>query len=149
MFRLFPALALTVATSAVLVAQEREVPKDSVRLSIPGCVNGRTFIVMRREQAEPVVAEVQPGRRFRLNGNKDMLKKMQTQKATMIEVTGLVRRGQLAERGVSVAGGRVRIGGGPPQVPMGGGPGAGQPIYDEAVFDVESWRSLPDACPAR
>jgi hypothetical protein len=139
---------LALALAAPLAAQEREVPKDSVRLSIPGCVEGRTFIVMRRERPEPVDAEVQPGRRFRLNGKRDMLKEMQTQKATMIEVTGLVRRSQVTERGVRVGGGRERIGGGQPQAPVGGGVGR-SPVYDEAVLDVEAWRSLPDACPAR
>jgi hypothetical protein len=140
---------LAVVVAAPVAAQERPVPKDSVRLSIPGCVEGRTFIVMRRDRPEPVDVEVQPGRRFRMNGKKDMLKDMQTQKATMIEVTGLVRRSQVTERGVSVAGGRVRVGGGQPQAPMGGG-GVGQSAYyDEAILDVESWRSLPDSCPAR
>jgi hypothetical protein len=144
-----PMLALLVIVlTAPLAGQERKVPKDSVRLSIPGCVEGRTFIVMRRERAEPVDSEVQPGRRFRLNGPKGTLKDMQTQKATMIEVTGLVRRSQVTERGVPIAGGRVRIGGGQPQAPMGGGVGR-DPVYNEAVLDVESWQSLPDACPAR
>ena len=143
----FALLAFVIA--APLSGQEREVPKDSVRLSVPGCVEGRTFIVMRRDRPEPVDVEVQPGRRFRMNGKKDMLKDMQSQKATMIELTGLVRRSQVTQRGVAVAGGRVRIGGGQPQTPMGGG-GVGQSaIYDEAIFDVESWRSLPDSCPAR
>jgi hypothetical protein len=140
---------LTCVIAAPLAGQEREVPKDSVRLSIPGCVEGRTFIVMRRDRPEPVDVEVEPGRRFRMNGKKDMLKDMQSQRATMIQVTGLVRRSQVAERGVSVAGGRVRVGGGQPQAPMGGG-GVGQSAYyNEAILDVESWRSLPDSCPAR
>lgn len=142
-------VVLALVLSAPVSAQEREVPKDSARLSIPGCVDGRTFIVMRRERPEPIDADVQPGRRFRLNGKKDMLKEMQTQKATMIEVTGLVRRSDLSERGVSAAGGRVRIGGGQPQAPLGGGGVGRSPMYDEAVLDVESWRSLPDGCPAR
>jgi hypothetical protein len=60
-----------------------------------------------------------------------------------------VRRSQVNERGVPIAGGRVRIGGGQPQAPMGGG-GVGQgAYYNEAILDVESWRSLPDSCPAR
>jgi hypothetical protein len=139
---------LAVVMAAPLAGQERKVPKDSVRLSIPGCVEGRTFIVMRRDRPEPVDSEVQPGRRFRMNGEKAMLRDMQTQKATMVEVTGLVRRSQLTQRGVAVAGGRVRIGGGQPQAPVGGGVGR-SPVYDEAVLDVESWRSLPDACPSR
>lgn len=145
----FTIALLAVVITAPLSGQEREVPKDSVRLTIPGCVEGRTFIVMRRDRPEPIDVEVQPGRRFRMNGKKDLLKDMQSQKATMIEVTGLVRRSQVTERGVSVAGGRVRIGGGQPQAPMGGG-GVGQSAYyNEAILDVESWRSLPDSCPAR
>jgi hypothetical protein len=139
-----------VVLAATVSGQEREVPKDSVRLAVPGCVDGRTFIVMRRERAEPVDGEVQPGRRFRLNGKKELLKEMNTQKATMVEVTGLVRRSQVNQTGIPVAGGRVRIGGGQPQAPLGGGPGTGRSaMYDEAVFDVESWRSLPDECPSR
>ena len=140
---------LAVIAAAPVSGQERPVPKDSTRLSIPGCVEGRTFIVMERARPEPIDADVKPGRRFRLNGKKAVLKDMQSQKFTMIEVTGLVRRSQLTERGVPIAGGRVRIGGGQPQAPMGGG-GVGQSAYyNEATLDVESWRSLPDSCPAR
>lgn len=141
-------LVLAIMAPAHAQEQEPKVPKDSVRLSIPGCVEGRRFIVMRRDRPEPVDAEVQPGRRFRLNGPKKMLLEMQEQKASMIEVTGLVRRSQVTERGVTAAGGRVRIGGGQPQAPMGGGVGRDSG-YNEAILDVESWRSLPDACPAR
>jgi hypothetical protein len=139
------------AVSAVLSAQEQEkkVPKDSVRLTIPGCVNGRTFTVMRREQPEPIDAEVPVGRRFRLNGKKDVLKEMNEQKATMVEVTGLARRSQVQQGGIPIAGGRIRIGGAQPQVPVGGGGARPELYYNEAIFDVESWRSLPDSCPAR
>ena len=139
---------LTVSLIAPVSGQERPVPKDSVRLTIPGCVEGRTFIVMRRDRPEPIDAEVEAGRRFRLNGKKDMLKDMQTQRFTMIEITGLVRRSQVTETGVKVGGGRIRIGGGQPQAPLGGGVGR-SPVYDEAVLDVEAWRSLPDSCPSR
>jgi hypothetical protein len=142
------ATALIVAAALGAYAQEKEVPKDSVRLSIPGCVEGRRFIVMRREKPEPMEIEVPLGRRFRLNGDRKMLVAMQKEKASMIQITGLVRRSQVAETGVGVAGGRVRIGGGNPQAPVGGGvrPDTG---YNEAILDVESWQSLPDACPSR
>ena len=98
---------------------------------------------MRRDRAEPVDAEVQPGRRFRLNGKKDILKDMQSQKATMIEVTGLVRRLQVNERGVPIAGGRVRIGGGQPQAPMCGEAIGQRGDHNEATPNVQSW----DRCP--
>jgi hypothetical protein len=143
------ALALALSTTAFAQEQEKEVPKDSVRVTIPGCVNGRTFTVMRRERPEPVDVDVPEGRRFRLNGKKDVLKDMNSQRATMVEVTGLVRRAQVQPGGIPIAGGRIRIGGAQPQVPMGGSGPRPAPAYDEAVLDVESWRSLPDSCPAR
>jgi hypothetical protein len=65
-------------------------------------------------------------------------------------VTGLVRQSDHGERGVGLAGGRVRIGGGAPRAPMGGsatsGGGTDMTGYNEAVIDVEAWRPLPDAC---
>lgn len=138
------ALVLTVPLSA----QERDVPKDSTRISIPGCAKDRRFIVAERLDHEPVRTDIRPGRRFRLNGPKDVLAGIRKQEGSMIEVTGLVRQSDLTERGVGIAGGRVRIGGGTPSAPMGSG-AARDSSYSEAIIDVESWRPLPDACPAR
>ena len=63
----------------------------------------------------------------------------------MVEVTGLVRKGQLADPGGVKIGG-VRIGGGPPQAPMTSSPRTDSG-YMEAVIDVESWRPLAEPCP--
>ena len=131
-------------------AQERPVPKDSSRISIPGCSKDRRFIVAERPGHEPVRSDIRAGRRFRLNGKKDLLEEIKKQDGTMIEVTGLVKQSDLTERGIGMAGGRVRIGGGPPRAPMGGTADVGRdPGYNEVVIDVESWRPLPDSCPAR
>jgi len=66
----------------------------------------------------------------------------------MVEVTGLVRTGQLAgPGGVAIAGGRIRIGGANPQAPI--SDARRDPLYNQVVIDVESWRQLPDPCPAR
>ena len=130
-------------------AQERPVPKDSSRLSIPGCSKDRRFIVAERPGHEPVRSDIRPGRRFRLNGKKELLAEIKKQDGTMIEVTGLVKQSDLTERGIGMAGGRVRIGGGSPRAPMGAGKVGSDPGYNEVVIDVESWRPLPDACPAR
>lgn len=142
------ALFLIAVTAPLLPAQEREVPKDSSRISIPGCARDRRFIVAERPSHEPVRSDIRPGRRFRLNGDKRLLAEIKQQEGSMIEVTGLVRQSDLRERGIGMAGGRVRIGGGAPQAPVGGGVGrdAG---YSEVIIDVEAWRPLPDACPSR
>jgi hypothetical protein len=131
-----------------LGAQEREVPKDSMRLSIPGCSNNRRFIVVERPGHEPVRSDIRMGRRFRLNGKKDLLNEIKKQDGTMIEVTGLVRKMDLEERGIGMAGGRVRIGGALPRARMGGTDVGRDSGYNEVVIDVESWRPLPDECPS-
>jgi hypothetical protein len=139
------AVLLAAASSA---AQEREVPKDSTRISIPGCADGRRFIVMPRSDIEPVRSDVQPGRRFRLNAPKKLLEEIRQVEANYIEVTGLVRKAHLAPQGVSIAGGRIRIGGAPVHRDPTADP-ARDPRYNEVVIDVESWRPLPESCPAK
>jgi hypothetical protein len=134
--------ALLLSFAAASQAQERNVPKDSERISIPGCAKGRTFIVVYPSTPEPVRSDVQPGRRFRLSASKKILDDLEKQEGTMVEVTGLVRKSQLSgPGGVSIAGGRVRIGG----APVSSDPRRDS-AYNEAVMDVESWRSLPDPC---
>ncbi|MCA1586580.1 MAG: hypothetical protein LC791_18020 [Acidobacteria bacterium] len=131
-----------------LSAQEREVPKDSLRISIPGCARGRTFIVAPQAEHEPSRADVQPGRRFRLSGQKKLLDEIKAREGTPVEVTGLVRSSQLsAPQGINIGGG-IRVGGGVPRDPMTADPRR-DPGYNEVVLDLESWRTLPGSCPAR
>jgi hypothetical protein len=148
--RLSALLTAAVLAGAALAAQEREreVPKDSERISIPGCARNRTFIVGEPAEHEPVRSDIAPGRRFRLNGPKKLLDEIRLRQAYMVEITGLVRKGQLAgPGGVSIAGGRIRIGGQQPQVGL--GDPTRQVPYNEVVIDVESWRPLSEACPER
>ena len=142
--------ALVLALTAPLIAQEREreVPKDSSRVSIRGCARDRILIVGPRSEDDPGTLEIQPGRRFRLSGPKHLLDEIRRQRTTMVMVTGLVRRSDVSgPGGVSIFGGRVRIGGGTPQA--GTSDPRRDPAYNQAVLDVESWRSLPDDCPGR
>jgi hypothetical protein len=147
---LFPAVVI-LASGALLVAQEREVPKDSSRITIEGCADGRTFIITAREGHEPSSGGLAPGRRFRLSGPKQILKDIEAREGTMVELTGLVRKAELAgPGGISTAGGRVRIGGGAPQAQVGsptrtimGG------ATTDPVLDVEGWNRLPEPCPSK
>jgi hypothetical protein len=141
---------LALAIAAPALAQEREVPKDSARITIPGCIKGRTFTIAAREGHEPTSAELLPGRRFRLSGPRDVLKEIDKRKGQMVEVTGLVRRSELAgPGGVSAGSGRVRIAGGPPQAPLGGGAATNTRLggTTDAVLDVEGWNPLAESCP--
>ena len=149
MKHLLPALVI-VASAAAAFAQEREVPKDSTRITIPGCAKGRTFIVTAREGHDPTSGDLAPGRRFRLSGKKEILKDIEKHEGSMVEVTGLVRKAELAgPGGITAAGGRVRIGGGAPQSQVGGGPNTRLGGTTDAVLDIEGWNQLPESCPGR
>lgn len=137
-----PLLALLLAAPAA-AQQEKPVPRDSVRISIPGCSKGVVFTVMESPEHESR-SSIPPGRRFRLAGPKTLLKEIRDEEGTMIEVTGLVRKGQLDPSGVSLGGG-VRVGPGPS--PLGGV--ANNPNFNQIVLDVEGWRALGGSCPGR
>jgi len=151
-------LLLAAAIAAPLAQEERPVPGDSTRITIPGCADGRTFVIAEREGHEPTSGELRPGRRFRLSGPGEVLNEIRIREGRMIEVTGLVRKTELAAPGgQAVGGGRVRIGGSSlPRSPLGGGIGGGNVTSSpapgvalDAVLDVEGWVGLPESCPAR
>jgi hypothetical protein len=142
-------VGLSLACALVrLEAQEKPVPKNEVRVQIPGCAYNRTFISGTAPTGEPV-GGIKEGRRFKMNASKELLADIKKQEPSMIEITGRIRRADLDDtRGVDVGGG-VRVGGGRPQAPVGSGAG-GPPVgYNEVMLDVESFRLLPDRCPAR
>ncbi len=142
---LFLFVAATVTAGSLLTAQERKVPDDSQRISIPGCARNRVFIVGEASEHEPVSSNVQPGWRFRLSGPKKVLEEIKKHGPRMVEVTGLVRKADLAgPGGIALGGGRVRIGGTTPQTSS--TDVSRSPGMSQAVIDVESWRPLPDAC---
>ena len=142
----FRILALAIIFSVPLAAQERKVPKDSTRVSIPGCSKGSAFVVTASPEAERTSTEIVSGRRFRLSGPKDVLNEIKKREGTIIEVTGIVKKSDLTESGIRLGGGRVRIGGGSPQDPISGGPGHA-PMAGVAILDVEGWRPLGESCP--
>jgi hypothetical protein len=136
--------ALMLVALALAVAQERPVPSDSSRITIPGCAKDRTFVVTQPEGHEISATGIQPGRRFRLSGPRQVLDDLRKREATMVQITGLVRKSDLAgPGGVRLLGGRVRIGGATPRDPV------RDPMYNQIVIDVEGFQLLPDPCPAR
>ena len=126
--------------------QEPKVPNDSTRVTIRGCARDRVLIVAPRSEEQPGNLEIEPGRRFRLSGPKEMLEgiKRAGKAQTMVMVTGLVRKNSVGSPGVTVMGGRVRIGGAMPQA--GVNDPARDPAYNQAGLDVESFRELPEGC---
>jgi len=132
--------------SGRLVAQERKpVPKDSVRVSIPGCTKGYIFTAGRRTVDEPGSVSVPEGTHFRMNGPKSLIAEIKAHEGSMIEIVGITKRGQYLPGGVGIGGG-VRVGPGPAVT---GGGGLGSPVANQISIDVEGWRPVEGSCPSR
>src|SRR5260370_27224979 len=95
-------IAAVALSSGRLVAQEKKpVPKDSVRVSIPGCTKGYIFTAGRRTLDEAGSADVPEGMHFRMNGPKKIMSEIKASEGSMIEVTGLTKKGQFKPDGIS------------------------------------------------
>ena len=143
-----------VASGTLLLAQaqegEKPVPKDSVRVTLTGCAKSRTFIVGPRSEHGSSNLDIAPGRRFRLNGKKELLEQIKKGEDRMVEVTGVIRRADLKPpQGLTLAGGRIKVGGADPRAPVGGATVASTPNYDQVTMDVETSRGLVERCPAQ
>src|SRR5688572_12196251 len=105
-------IAVLLAVALVsLDAQERPVPNDSSRLTLIGCARDRAFVTTLPFGREVPANGVEPGRRFRLNGPRAVLDEVRKRQTTVVQITGLVKKSDLAgPGGISMLGGRVRIG---------------------------------------
>jgi len=142
MSRSAAALVLAVAAScAALSAQEtKPVPKDSVRVAIPGCTKGYVFTAGPRTVEEPGNFEIREGMHLRMNGPKKLMAEIKAHEGSMIEIVGLMKKGQYND-GVSIGGG-VRIA----PAPVGG---MSSPTSGQIQIDVEGWRQIDGACRSR
>ena len=129
---------------APLGAQEKKpVPKDSVRVFVPGCSKGMIFTAGARTEDAPG-APVPEGMHLRMSGPKEVIAEIKAHEGSRIEITGLMKKSQQGQ-GVSIGGG-VRVSAGPsgPSGSMGPSPGGSQ-----NVIDVEGWRRVEGVCPSR
>jgi hypothetical protein len=137
-------IASVAALSGWAAAQEeKKVPKDSVRISVPGCTRGYVFTAGRRTADEPGSVSVPEGMHFRMNGPKTLMAEIKAHEGSMIQIVGITKRGQFKPDGVAVGGG-VRVGPGP----RSGGIG-GSPVEGQNSIDVEGWRPVDGSCPTR
>ncbi|MES1254722.1 MAG: hypothetical protein ABUS56_03885 [Acidobacteriota bacterium] len=80
------------------------------------------------------------GMRLRMNAPKKVMTEIKAHEGAMIEVTGLIKKGQRGPDGIDIGGG-VQIGP--------GGGGLGSPTANQVFIDVEGWRPLGGNCPSR
>ena len=136
---LFVLTAIAMLGGASLTAQEEKpVPKNSERVSVPGCAHGYLFIAGRRTQDEAGSLAVPEGMRLRMNGPKKLMAEIKAHEGATIEITGTMKKGQFKPDGVGLGGG-VRIG-------PSGAPGSAtlppSAITNQIMIDVEGWRSI-------
>jgi hypothetical protein len=132
-------LACLIATAPLSLApqeQEQEkprpVPKDSVRVVIDGCVKGRVIRAADVKQTDTTSGLTIKAKTFRLEGKKDVMSAVKGVDGDRAELTGLIKKSALIEPGLSVMGGRVRIGAGS----SGGTSSLPDPAQDVVVLDV-------------
>ena len=140
MTRCAAAIAIAATLTTGFAGQERKpVPKDSVRVAIPGCTKGYIFTAGPITLEEPGNFEIREGMHLRMSGPKTLLAEIKAHEGSMIELTGLMKKGQFNE-GVDIGRG-VRISPGPSGV--GGGM---SPATNQIQIDVEGWRQIEGTC---
>lgn len=138
-------IAVAAVSSGPLAAQDvKKVPNDSIRVIVPGCTSGRVFTAGPRTEDQVGRSGVPEGMHLRMNGKKDLLAEIEAHEGQMVQITGLIKKGQYNQPGIPIGGG-VRITPG-----LGGGNGGRAPSYSSApvnYIDVESWQPAPGNCP--
>jgi hypothetical protein len=139
-----PAALLVVLALAVPqeTAQEKpKVPKDSVELTVVGCLKGRVLKTLDKRQTDVESGPYVGARSFHLASKKPVTDEIKRQQGHLVEVTGLVKRSALDDKGIKV--GRVAIGGGSP---VAGSRSMPSPADNVTVMDVSSVRMRASTC---
>ena len=130
--------------AAPLAAQERpKVPKDSIQVTVKGCLKGRVLAASDVRQTDVESGPVIRSRSFRLAGKKDVMAEVKKYDAQLVEVVGLIRKSALVEPGMRIKGGRVVIGGGST---ASGTRGIPSPVENVVVLDVWNVQQAGGTC---
>jgi len=136
-------LVALVVSATALVAQEKPVPKDSTRVTVPGCTKGAVFTAGARTEDQVGRSDIPEGMHLRMNAPKKLMAEIKAHEGQMIQITGLMKKGQNNETGIAVGGG-VRV------TPGVGSVSAGRPspsVGGVNYIDVESWQPAAGNCP--
>ena len=137
-------VALLLGTAVYQEApQERpKIPDDSVELVVSGCLKGRVLAVSDTREADTQSGPIVKGKSFRLAGKGDVMKLVKKEDNHFVEVTGIIKRSALDDRGIKI-GKRVAVGGGSPVSRTKSLP---DPVADVAVMDISSLRHRSSSC---
>ena len=136
-------IAIALCAASPGAQETKKVPKDSVRVAIPGCTKGYIFTAARRTEDEPGSADIPEGTHLRMNAPKKMMAEIKAHEGSVIQIVGVMKKGQYNPTGIRIGGG-VTVSPGPtgPGGSLGPGPGVSQ-----NVIDVEGWRPATGICP--
>ena len=140
------ALAVLVTASALGLQQQEErpkVPKDSLLVTVTGCLKGRVLKASDVRQEDTTSGPIVRGHSFRIAGKKDVMKIVKEDDGQRVEVTGLIRKSSLMEPGVKFRGGRVVVGGG---TMASGTSNLPDPAENTLVLDAWSVQALGGSC---
>jgi hypothetical protein len=136
---------LRAAPSNVEGQQEErpKVPKDSLLVTVTGCLKGRVIRASDVKQPDTTSGIVIRNHSFRLAGKKDVMKAVKEEDGHRVEITGLIKKSALIEPGIKFKGGRVIIGGG-----TSGGATSSMPDPAEnvVVLDAETVQAIGGSC---
>jgi hypothetical protein len=134
-------VALALAAPQETPQEKPKVPKDSVELTVIGCLKGRVLKTSAERQTDVESGPYVGARSFHLASKKKVTEEIKRQQGHLVVVTGLVKRSSLDEKGIKVGG--VAISGGSP---VSGTRSMPSPAENVAVMDVSSVRFRATSC---
>lgn len=140
------ALACLLAAAPFAAQQEErpKVPKDSLLVTITGCLKGRVLKAADVRQPDATSGPVIRQHTFRVAGKKDVMKMVkELDDGRRVEMTGLIRKSALMEPGIKFKGGRVVVGGG---TMASGTSSIPDPAENVLVLDAWSVQALGGSC---
>ena len=136
-------VAFAMSTGELAAQEVKKVPKDSVRVTVPGCTKGAVFTAGPKTEDQVGRSDIPEGMHLRMNGQKKLMSEIKAHEGQMIQITGLMKKGQYNDTGIAVGGG-VRV------TPGVGSVSAGRPSPSVGAvnyIDVESWQPAAGSCP--
>jgi hypothetical protein len=121
--------------------EKKKVPDDSIELTVVGCLKGRVLKTVDERRTDVESSPFVGSRSFHLASKKPVTEEIKRQQGHLVEVTGIVKRSALDDKGVKV--GRVTIGGG---APVAGTRSMPNPADNVAVMDVSAVRMRASSC---
>ena len=92
----------SIATPQETPQEKRKVPNDSIELTVIGCLKGRVLKTVDERKADVETGPYVGSRSFHLASKKQVTEEIKSQQGHLVEVTGIVKRSALDDKGIKV-----------------------------------------------